>query len=197
MDDKNISSLLEEYYLAFCFKLNYLYCIRCEVIVSKNFRRHVKEQHCKKILLPIVNRIKTLLQNNSTKILSLHYEKSSVDKEPLTGLKILHGFKCASCFYCCVSEETSRKHKCSSFTKFEKKNVQSFNYRQSKFYFSVFTSSIGANQKSSRVCTTVEMALTMIIDTKKGNALPIESNSGILKIYSMLGWYFTDDLLWK
>ena len=37
----------------------------------------------------------------------------------------------------------------------------------------------------------------MIIDTKKGNALPIESNSGILKIYSMLGWYFTDDLLWK
>ena len=134
MEDKEISNLLSNLNYGFCFKFNFLYCIKCEIILGTSFRRHAKKLHSKKILLTIVKRIELLLEQNACKINSLQYLKSPIDNEALVGIKVFSGFKCVSCFYCCVSKDTMRKHKCSNFEKFEVKNVQSFNYRRSSFY---------------------------------------------------------------
>ena len=136
MENKKIALLLDEFFMQFNYQHNYLFCLKCGIALFGNFERHARQYHSVKIFSSKVNQVRLFLESNLSKLEELHFKNSVKDLEPLEGIKTFSGLKCISCFYCCVSSETMRKHKCSSKIVVSKQ-VQSFNYKKNLFYFSV------------------------------------------------------------
>ena len=190
---ENIQKTLNKYFIGFDTKNCFIYCKTCQIVLLKNGKRHVTEFHRIRILKEDLPNMTNFFKNNIPCIDTYNSTRKDFDCEALSYLKIFSGLKCVACLYCCVEESSIRRHVCISdkITTIRKK-VQSLNYKNHTPFYSVVEQAHNEFPASS-FPNVVQVVLDTIIESKLKRDLPFETNAGLLKIYSMIGWYNIDD----
>ena len=195
--EENVKSLLLASSLSFDSTNNFVYCITCKVILLCNAKRHVSRYHHQKITKKAFQIVQDFLLLNPPNLTVYNLVKKTTDLEPLCYLQIFKGFKCLNCFYCYIEESCYRKHQCNSpIINKAPKYLQSFNVLNHSPFFSVINCT-SDDATLSGLPNVAKVATSMILKAKLPTVLPFETNSALLKIYSMFGWYSANDTFWN